>query len=103
MSLDGTVQQIQGRIPNWVGFGLIILAGLVSIIVGAASGPGELIPFGIAAIPAAILTWWSGAKSTPQVNPFKKSFGGTVKEIDGWVWGVVFLLFAAAFVVALLI
>jgi hypothetical protein len=101
MSLDGTVAQVKARIPNWVGFGLIILAGVVCIIVGAAQGPGALIPFGIAAIASAILAWWSGAKSTPDVNPFKKSWGGTVKEVDGPVWGVVFVLFLVAVIIAL--
>ncbi len=103
MSVNQSFQSIERSIPNWVGFGLIILAGVAAIAVGAAVGPAGLVPFGIAAIASAIVAWWSGARSSPQVNPFKRSWGGTVKEIDGWAWGVVFLLFAVAVLIALFI
>lgn len=101
--MNQALQSLEGRIPNWVGFGFIILAGVAAISVGAAVGPAGLIPLGIAAVASAIIAWWSGAKSSPQLNPFKRSWGGTVKEIDGWAWGVVFLLFLVAVLIALFI
>ncbi|MDQ3896448.1 MAG: hypothetical protein M3326_04195 [Actinomycetota bacterium] len=103
MSVNQTFQSIERHIPAWIGFVLIILAGAAAIAVGAAVGPGGLVPFGVAAIASAIVAWVSGARSTPRVNPFEKSWGATVKDIDGWAWAVVFLLFAAAVVIALLV
>ena len=103
MSVNQSFQSLERKIPNWVGFGLIILAGLAAIIVGAAVGPAGLIPFGVAAIASAIVAWYSGARSSPRVNPFAKSWGGTVKEVEGWAWGIVFALFAVATVIALFV
>jgi hypothetical protein len=35
------------------------------------------------------------------VNPFDRSFGGVVSQLDGWVWLVVFGLFVIASLVAI--
>src|SRR5690242_3549907 len=87
------------RIPNWVGFGLIILVGVLAIIFGLAvtKSPG-LVAFGVAAIASSIIAWVNGAKSKPDVGWI--SFGASVRNIDGWAWVIVFLLFVAAVVVA---
>ena len=103
MGVNQSFQSIERKVPNWVGFGLIILAGAAAIIVGAAAGAARLVPFGIAAIASAIVAWWSGARSTPRVNPFEKSWGGTVKAVEGSAWAIVFLLFAVALVIGLFI
>jgi hypothetical protein len=89
------------RIPNWVGFGLIILVGILAIIFGGLERSPGLIAFGVAAIASSILAWANGARSRPDVG--WKKFGGTVKNIDGWVWVVVFLLFAAAVAIAVFV
>ena len=100
---DGIGKKLLGWIPDWVGFGLIILAGLVAIGFGAFGKPTSigLIAFGVAAIASAILAWVNGGTSTPKIDPFGKSFGGTVDNIDGWAWLVVFGLFVVALAIAL--
>jgi hypothetical protein len=98
---DQVVRSLLDRIPNWVGFGLIILVGVVAIIVGATLPSAGFVAFGIAAIASSILAWANGAKSTPDVDPFGKKFGGTVKGVDGWVWLVVFGLFLVAAIIAI--
>jgi len=94
-------ERIMGWLPGWLGFVLIILAGVAAIVVGAITPSAGFIAFGIAAIASSILAWWSGAKSTPQINPFEKSFGGLVSGVDGWVWLIVFGLFVVASIVAI--
>jgi len=86
------------RIPSWVGFGLIILVGILAIVFGAMTKSPGLIAFGVAAIASAIVAWVNGARSRPDVGWI--SFGATVRNIDGWAWVIVFLLFVAAVVVA---
>lgn len=95
------LERLLGWLPAWLGFVLIILAGVAAIIVGAIQPSAGLIAFGIAAIASSALAWWSGAKSEPRVNPFEKSFGGVVTRVDGWVWLVVFGLFVVVAIVAI--
>jgi hypothetical protein len=95
------MERILGWLPGWLGFVLIILAGVAAIVVGIATPSAGFIAFGVAAIASSILAWWSGAKSTPEINPFEKSFGGTVSGVDGWVWLVVFGLFVVASIIAI--
>ncbi|MPZ48134.1 MAG: hypothetical protein GEU75_02285 [Dehalococcoidia bacterium] len=91
-----------GFIPNWVGFGLAIAAGVACIIVGAMQPYAGLIAIGAAAVISSIIAWVSGAKSTPSVNPFKKSFGATIKEIEMIPWLIIFGLFVVAVLIAIL-
>lgn len=94
-------------IPNWLGFVLIIAAGIASIIAGAVLKKFAFIPFGISAIVASILAWANGATSQPKIEfvpPAKKfTFGGTVANVDDWVTVVVILLFAASGVISIFV
>lgn len=100
---NGVLKPLLGWIPNWLGFGLIILAGLLALFYGFVITPSAgLVAFGVAAVTSALLAWTAGGTSTPRVNPGDKSFGGTVANIDGWVWLVIFGLFVAALLIALL-
>lgn len=95
------LERLLGWLPGWLGFVLIILAGVAAIVVGAIQSSVGFIAFGVAAIASSILAWWSGAKSEPRANPFDRSFGGIVSQVDGWVWLVVFGLFLAASIIAI--
>lgn len=96
----GVFGSILGWVPNWVGFGLIILAGIVAFIYGVAITPSAgLVAFGLAAVISAIVAWVVGGRSSPRINPIGKSFGGTLDHIDGWAWLVVFGLFLVAVLV----
>ncbi len=95
------LERILGWLPGWLGFVLIILAGVAAIVVGATTPSAGFIAFGVAAIVSSGLAWWSGASSQPRVNPFEKSFGGIVSKVDGWVWLVVFGLFVVAAIIAI--
>lgn len=98
------LEKLLGWLPGWLGVVLIILVGIAAIVVGVIQPTvsAGFIAFGVAAIASSILAWWSGAKSEPQVNPFEPSFGGLVTNVDGWVWLVVFGLFLAASIIAIL-
>ena len=89
-----------GFIPNWVGFGLAILAGIVCIVVGVSISYAGLIAIGAWAIIASIIAMVSGAKSSPDGNPFKKSFGATVKEIEQVPWLIIAGLLVVAIIIA---
>jgi hypothetical protein len=88
-----------GLVPNWVGFGFALAAGIAAIVVGVIIGYAGLIAIGAWAVVSTIIAWSSGAKASPTGDPFKKSFGATVKEIDTVPW----LIIAGLFVVALII
>jgi hypothetical protein len=98
---DRIRQTLLGWIPAWVGFVFIIVAGLVCIVVGIVQGSAGFIAFGVASVASSILAWVAGGSSTPKADPIGKSFGGAVKDIDGWVWLVIFGLFLAASIVAI--
>ena len=53
-------ERILGWLPDWLGFVLIILAGVAAIVVGAIQPSAGLIAFGVAAIASSALAWWSG-------------------------------------------
>jgi hypothetical protein len=93
-----SADSILDRVPNWVGFGLIILVGVLAIVFGALAKSPGLIAFGVAAIASSIIAWANGAKSRPNVGWI--SFGATVRNVDGWAWLIVFVLLAAAVAVA---
>lgn len=96
-------ERILGWLPGWLGFVLIIAAGVAAIVVGSISPtpyPG-LIAFGVAAIVSSVLAWWSGATSEPRVNPFERSFGGIVSRVETWVGLVVIGLFVVAMIIAI--
>lgn len=95
------LERLLGWLPGWLGFVLIILAGVAAIIVGAIQSSIGFVAFGVAAIASSGLAWWSGAKSEPRANPFDRSFGGIVSNVDGWVWLVVFGLFLAAAIITI--
>ena len=98
----GIAEKLLGWIPDWVGFVLIILAGIGAVIVGALLPYPGAVAFGIAAILSSIIAWIAGAVSKPHdVNPFKRSFGGKVERVPMVAWIIIFLLFLAAAIVAI--
>jgi hypothetical protein len=97
----GIAQTLLGWIPDWVGFTLIILAGAVSIVMGAINEDAGFIAFGVAAVASAIVAWVSGATSKPKIGISSRSFGGTVERIPMIPWLVIFGLFVVAVVIGL--
>lgn len=96
------ITEAHGGIPNWVGFGLIIAAGIALVVVGAVIPNAGAIAFGVATVASAVIGWVSGASSKPRVNPFKREFGGTVKEIEQVPWLLIAGAYVAAVIVAIL-
>jgi hypothetical protein len=103
MGINSAYQSATGRIPNWVGFGLIIAAGITAIVIGAIVPMVAAVAFGVAAIAAAIVAWVDGARSSPDVDPFKPSWGGTVKRVGMAAWLIIFGLFAVAALIAVVV
>ena len=102
-SSSGLLERLLGWLPAWLGFALIILAGIAVAVLGIVTGTktAGFVAFGFAAVASSILAWWSGGKSEPRANPFDRSFGGVVSRIDGWVWLVIFGLFVLASIIAI--
>ncbi len=89
--LNNLINSLLGRIPNWLGFGIIIVIGIIGLVAGATNQPAAsagLIAFGVWAIGSAILAWVTGASSRP--DGFSGSFGATITNLKSWVWWVVF-------------
>ena len=98
---SGVFKALFGWLPAWVGFVLIILAGGLAVLFGLALTPSVgLVAFGVAALAASVLSWATGASSTPFINPGERSFGATVDSLRAWVWLVVFGLFVMAALIA---
>ncbi len=97
------LERLLGWLPAWLGFVLIIIAGIAVAVLGIVTNTNAagFVAFGVAAIASSILAWWSGAKAEPRANPFDRSFGALVSRVDGWVWLVVFGLFVVASLVAI--
>ena len=89
-------------VPNWVGFALIMVVGVILLAFGAAGPDAGFIAWGVAVLAAAVLAWWDGARSKPKVSLSPKTFGGVVANVDQWAWLVIFGLFVAALVIGLL-
>ena len=96
--MSGLLERLLGWLPAWLGFALIIIAGIAVAVVAIITNTkvAGFVAFGVAAVVSSILAWWSGGKSEPRGNPFDRSFGGVVSRIDGWVWLVIFGLFLVA-------
>jgi hypothetical protein len=97
------LERLLGWLPAWLGFVLIIAAGVLAIVIGAMQSSAGLIAFGVAAILSAGLAWWQGVKADPRGNPMDQSFGGAVSRMDGWAWLVVFGLFVVALIIAFVV
>ena len=64
-------------------FYLIILAGAVSIVMGAINEDAGFIAFGVAAVASAIIAWVSGATSKPKIGISSRSFSSRRADSDG--------------------
>ena len=91
-------EKLLGWLPAWLGYVLIMAAGVVAIVIGIMQSSPGLVAFGVAAILAAALAWWQGGKGEPKGDP--SSFGGAVSGLDGWVWLVILGLFVVALIIA---
>lgn len=94
------LERLLGWLPAWLGFALIIAAGVLAIVFGILNSSVGLIAIGVWAVVSAIIAWAAGAKSSPRVNPFKRSFGGVVKEIPQIPWLIIAGLLVVAVVLA---
>lgn len=99
---SGIFKTLLGWIPTWVGFALIVLAGIVLIVWGAIAPSPGLIACGVAAIATAVIGYYSGVSSKPNINPMDKSFGGSVDAIDGWAWLIIFAIWVVAVIIAVI-
>jgi hypothetical protein len=101
--LNSIWERLLGWLPAWLGFVLIIVAGIAVAVLGIVTNtkPIAFVAFGVAAIASALLAWWSGLRSEPTGDPTKRSFGGVISRVEGWVWWVVFGLIAVVAIIAI--
>jgi hypothetical protein len=97
---NSIIDKLLGWLPGWLGFVIIIAAGLAAIVAGASSSSAGLIAIGAWAVVSAVLAWVAGATSKAKVNPLKRSFGGSVAGIPQWTWLVIAVLLVVAIVIA---
>lgn len=100
-TVNNAYQGFIGRIPNWVGFGFAIAAGLAAAIAGAVTENKGLVAIGAAIVVDSVVAWYAGASATPTVNPLNKSWGATIKDIPTVAWAIMVLVLVAAIVVAI--
>ena len=98
---NGFFSKILGWLPGWVGFAFALLAGIAAFVVGIINSSAGLIAFGVAAIISVILAWISGARATPRVDPFKKSFGAVIEGLDSITSVIIIALFVIAIVISI--
>jgi hypothetical protein len=100
---SGFFSKIFGWLPGWVGLGFALLVGAAAIVFGIINGSAGLIAFGAAAIISVILALISGARATPRIDPFSKSFGAVIEGLDGITSAIIIALFIIAIVIALVV
>ena len=100
---NGFFSKIFGWLPGWVGFAIALLAGLAALVFGIINSSAGLIAFGVAAIVSVILAWISGARATPRIDPFKKSFGAVIEGLDSITSVIIIALFVIALVIAIVV
>lgn len=100
---NGFFSKIFGWLPGWVGFAIALLAGLAALVFGIINSSAGLMAFGVAAIVSVILAWISGARATPRIDPFKKSFGAVIEGLDSITSVIIIALFVIAIVISIVV
>jgi drug/metabolite transporter (DMT)-like permease len=95
------VTVLKNKVPNWLGFILMIAAGLGAIAGGAATKNYKAIPLGTAGALGAIVAWASGATSSAAAAD--DTLGGVASNIPWWAWLIIAALMVAAIVVTFFI
>lgn len=95
------IAKLLGWLPTWLGFVLIIAAGVTLVVAGIVLESAGYIAFGVASIVAAVIAWVDGATSRPRFTFDPKGFGGTVANVRDWVTLTVMGLFVVATLVAI--
>lgn len=94
------LERLLGWLPAWLGFAMIIAAGVLAIVFGSLNASVGLIAIGAWALVSAVIAWAAGAKSSPRANPFKRSFGGVVTRVPQIPWLIIAGLLVVAVILA---
>jgi len=76
------VTALKGKVPAWVGFGLMLLASIVVIVGSAVTSNFKAIPLGVAGVIGTIIAWIAGATSAPATNPDLPDDGTSTRRDD---------------------
>ena len=95
---------LKSKIPYWLGFVLMIVAGSVTIVGGAVTHEYKAIPLGVAAVVGTIVVWISGATSSPASSTDScggdsrrddpDTLGGIASRVRWYAWLIVVALVA---------
>jgi drug/metabolite transporter (DMT)-like permease len=86
---------LKDKMPSWLGFILMLAAGIVTIIGSAVTKNYKAVPLGAASILATVIVWIGGATSSAATTEDPDTLGGVASKAAWWAW-----LTAAAMVVA---
>jgi hypothetical protein len=75
------------KVPDWLGFLLIIIGGIAGIVYGGATKNYRDIPIGAALLVAALTLWIDGGTSRPEATS-DNSIGATVNSAH-WYGGLI--------------
>jgi len=86
---------LKDKTPSWLGFILMLAAGVVTIIGGAVTKNYKAIPLGVASVLGTGILWIGSATSSAATTEDPDTLGGAASKAAWWAW-----LTAAAMVVA---
>jgi hypothetical protein len=87
---------------NILGFLAGVVIGISGLVVGIMLPSAGLIAFGVWALLAVSLAWFSGAKAEPGGNPFKRELKAKFKYVPAWAWWIIFGTLILAIIIAVL-
>ncbi len=88
---------LKDKVPNWLGFVLMLIASIVAIVGSAATKNYRAIPLGAAGVISTIVAWVSGATSEGQAED--DTLGGIAKKIPWWAWLIIAVLMVAGAII----
>jgi hypothetical protein len=106
---------LKSKVPAWLGFILMILAGGGVAVGAGVTNNLKAVPLGIAGAIGAILAWASGATSKPATNPDlpggddsvrrddPDTLGGVADRIPMWAWLTIAALVIAGFAIGMVL
>jgi hypothetical protein len=89
-------------VMNVLGFIAGIIIGVSAIVVGSLLPRASPIAFGVWALLAVALAWFTGASAEPGGNPFKQELKAKFKYVPAWAWWIIALGLVVVIVVAII-
>jgi hypothetical protein len=87
---------LKDKTPSWLGFILMLAAGIVTIIGSAATKNYKAIPLGVASVLGTGILWIGGATSSAATTDDPDTLGGVASKAAWWAWLTATVMVVAA-------